>query len=225
MKRLFLTIVFATISCIRISLAQTNPIDIEMVKKDLLAEDLRETPDEQIKKMKQAQFNIMYVGNLCFVHLPYKRYGGEAFMTQADFLVYRLVDKKWTFETYTHGWYNMSLLEPGQPVFLADVEYCDMTGKCQSYKSISQYDGKGLFVFREYQGFNNKVYYDQLKGTGKPEDFKKAAGDTLYSNYTLTNIHVESNQTSFTLNRKAEVIVSIYQPLLNRKLLSINFNV
>jgi len=204
------------------SFAQKIPIDVEMVRKELLSKG-HISPDDFIRQLKPGLFNVMYAGDLCFVHLPYKNYAGEAFMQSSDMVVYRLSEDKWTFESLLPAWYNNTLLDSTQFVFLADVKFCDAKGSCQTYQSLSKYDGKELLILREYNGVDKKIYYDWLKDNGKPEELKAAVGQTIRNMFILSDFRFEQHQLSFKLNRKSETISSISKDAVRKKVVLDDF--
>jgi hypothetical protein len=159
----------------------------------------------------------MYAGKLCFVYLPYTSPLGEPSMRSSDMIVYRLTDDKWTFENIIPSWAEVTLLDPAQPVFLADIKFCEPDGQCKTYKSISRYDGKELFVLRDYTGFDKTLYYKGLNDSGNKDNVKFGVGEKISDSYTLTDFRVEERQTSFTLKHKAEAISAISKAGIGKK--------
>jgi hypothetical protein len=204
-------------------LAQTPPtIDIEMVRKDFLSRP-HITPDDFIKKQKSTMFKVMYANNLCFIHPQYKQKAGELNMRSSDLMVYRLTSGNWAFENILQTWYDIELVDAPRLIFLTEVQFCEPTGDCKTFKAISQYDGKELVVMRQYSGYDKTLYYDYLNKSGKMSDVKIAVGDTISRMITLSNFRYEQHQTSFTLNRKAEMISSISKTVIRKKVVVDSF--
>lgn len=190
------------------TLLAQSPINVETVRADLLSKS-HVVPEDVIKSLKPGLFKVMYAGDLCFVHIPYKSYAGEAFMQSSDMIVYRQSEKKWIYENLVQTWYNVDLIDSAQLIFVADVNFCETTGECNTYKSVSQFDGRSMVVFREYTGFDKNVYYNRLLTLKKTDEVKSAIGKTISDLYTLTDFRVEQRQTSFTLKHKAAAIVAV----------------
>lgn len=201
---------------------QTPKINIETARKDLLAHN-HSIPDNIIREMKPGMFKMMYAGDLCFVHLQYKYYAGEPSMQQSDLIIYRLSDNKWTFENTTSAWYNIDLIDPNNLIFLANVDFCEPNGSCQTYRSVSHYDGKELFMLREYRGYNKKIYCQNMATQGKLNDLKELVGDTINYSLDLSNFMFEQHQTSFTLTRFAESLQSATKTGIKTKKILDNF--
>ncbi len=199
-----------------------KPIDIEAVRKDLLSKE-HIVPEEAIKKAKPAMFKAMYAGNLCFVQLQYKDLHGEPFMKSSDMIVYRMNDGTWTFENLINTWDNVDLIDPEHLIFLADLQFCSTAGSCRTYKSVSHYDGKGLFVLREYRGYDRKIYLDDQLKKGNVAEVKKDLGDTIIYRLDLSNFMFEQHQTSFTLKRKALLMTAVTKDAIGTKVIIDDF--
>lgn len=185
-----------------------SPVSVETVRADLLSRS-HIVPEDVIKSMKPGFFKFMYGRDLCFVHIPYKSYAGEAFMQSTDMIVYRKSGNAWNYENLVQTWYKVDMLDSAQLIFLADVEFCEPTGSCQTYKSVSQYDGRSMVVFREYNGFDKSLYYDHLLDSKKTDELKTSVGQKVSDTYTLFNFAVQERQTSFTLKHKVSTIAGI----------------
>lgn len=199
------------------TLAQTPPpIDVEMARKELLTMN-HLSPGDFIRKLEAAKFNIMYAGDRCFVHLPFKSYAGEGFEQGSDLMVYWFKDGKWVFDNLTSAWYDVTLINADNLIFQSNSESCETNGKCETFKAISHYDGLKLLLLRDYKGFNNRKYYDMMQ-TGKIGKTKFAAGDTVKVTYDLSNFMFEQHQTSYTLKYRIEVISVITKDAIKTKL-------
>jgi hypothetical protein len=184
----------------------TNPIDIEMVRKDLLVGN-HIIPDDFIKKAKPAAFNVMYSDELCFVHLPYQAtYGGPA-MQSSDVMVYRLKEGKWTLDNHTSGWSDLKLMDPDQLIFFANVRHC-IAGKCDMYAAVSHYEGGNFFVYREYKGFDNSGH-------------KSVTKDTVIRSLIPKDFNIQQHQTSFTVVRT--IAVGAKKPVESYERVIINY--
>ena len=203
--------------------AQTpKPIDIETVRKDLLSKP-HAVPDDVIRNLKPAMFKVIYANSLCFIHVQYKSYAGEAYMRSSDLIVYRLSEGNWTYENVLQAWHDIELLDATQLMFLANVQFCEPNGDCNTYKAISHYDGKELFVLREYKGFDKTLYYKGLNDAGNPDKVKFAVGDKISDSYVLTDFHFEQYQSSFTLKHKVEAIAYISKAAIKKKVVLEDF--
>ena len=197
--------------------AQTlPPIEIEAARKELLTMN-HLSPGDFIRKLEPAKFNVMYAGDRCLVHLPFKSYDGEGFEQVSDLMVYRFKEGKWVFDNLASAWYDLALINADNLIFQSNAESCEANGKCQTFKAVAHYDGLKLLLLRDYKGFNNRKYYDMMQ-TGKIEKIKFSIGDTVKIIYDLSNFMFEQHQTSYTLKYKVEVISVITKDAIKTKL-------
>lgn len=175
-----------------------TPIDIEMVRKDLLSREHYE-PNDYIKNLKPTSFNVIYAGNWCFVHLPYKSNYSEPHQQTSDVMVYRMVDGRWTFDNHTLAWYDLKLLDAEMLLFLSETRFCDNDGKCRIYTAVSHYEANNFFVYREYKGLDRKLYFEKLK-TAKNQK------DTIVNTLGVKDFNITEHQTSFTLVKTFQTV-------------------
>lgn len=198
-----------------VSFQQGRPeIDLEKVKTDFITTEGHGIPTEYIQKKKNSMFKIFYTNNTCFVHLGYKDYLSEPQMKPSAVAIYLLINGKWKHEKILPYYYDMSIKDPLNGIFLSQNIFCEPTGACSSYLELSAYKDGDFKKLASYIGYNKVLYYTYVLGQNDFAKLSKIVGDTIAIEYDISDLRMESKGgLAFKLTQKVSILENITDTL------------
>lgn len=196
---------------------KSNPIDVNVVKNDMMifADDL--VPKKFISKTNNDMFGVFYLDDFCLVHLPYKDVASDAVVKASIVAMYRFQLNKWKYIKIFPYNYNMSLLDEKRGIFLSDNLFCSSDGNCSTYIELAVLEEMEMKVISAYKGFDRSRYYDGLLSTGRDIEVRQVVGDTIVNVAKVRNFIMDNTARSYDLDRRIEVLLGVSDSLVLKK--------
>lgn len=208
-----ITIVIIPLILLSFSDQQKNLIDLNSVKKDIIADPNNFIPKDFIQNKRTFLLDI-YADNYCFVHLQHKYYQSECFMQTSEVVIYKLTDNRWVFKKLVPYFYEISLLNEQSKVFISKNQFCEPTGICMSYTELDNFESDQFNTLKKYSGFNKINYYQGRLALRKEDELLKVVGDTISDEYFLSDFNFPSQKDiSFKLLRRTSILKSFSDTL------------
>lgn len=214
-------ILFVTCSLMGFGLIQAKQdlprIDIESVRKDVMLDSNIQLPHDFISSLEQWKFNVLYVGNICFVHIPYRDYDTDCFMKSSVVAVYRFESAKWIYKYGLPYYFKFSKMNDNDAdlLFLSNNRFCEPNGRCNTYVEICEFKEDDLVPLASYRGFDKyNYYYYHFLVLEERKDIKKVIGDTIINDVKLSDFLFNRKEAKYTVERRIGILKDIYDDSL-----------
>ncbi|MBS1508889.1 MAG: hypothetical protein JSS79_19790 [Bacteroidetes bacterium] len=213
MKNLNLNIVI-TLSFLILCSFQEPAIDIERVRKDALSSNENIIPEKILSRLRKNRFLVIYQGNYCFVHVPYKSFASESQMKQSIVVVYKMINAEWVLSRILPYFYNIAVIDSYKNIFISENQECGLEGNCNTFTEIDFFESESFTPLANYRGFDKTVYLMNKLNKGGKSEVSNLIGDTIANTYELSKFKsISPRGYSYTLLQQGTILKSVSDTL------------